>query len=55
MYKLVNKFGTDEGGASAAEYAVLLTIIATGVGAAVTFLGGNIALVVNTVAGMIHT
>jgi Flp pilus assembly pilin Flp len=51
MYKLLHKFGTDEGGASAAEYAVLLTILTTGVGAAVVLLGTNIGTVITTVAG----
>jgi pilus assembly protein Flp/PilA len=42
MQKIIN-FLTDESGASAAEYALLLAIIGAGVGVAVFALGGAIS------------
>jgi pilus assembly protein Flp/PilA len=43
----------DESGASAAEYALLLGIIAVAMVAAVTLLGTNITAAINNAAGVL--
>ena len=45
----------DEKGAAAAEYALILAIVATGIAAAVIALGGDISTAVNTAATCIST
>ena len=42
MLKFVKTFVTDESGASAAEYALILAIIGTGIAGAAYLLGGAI-------------
>jgi pilus assembly protein Flp/PilA len=49
MYNLV-KFFNDDSGASAAEYAVLLTLITVVLIGAVTTLGGAISTIFSTVS-----
>jgi pilus assembly protein Flp/PilA len=55
MRNLMNKFLKDESGASAAEYAVLLTIITAVLIAAVGFLGTAISNVFNSVATTLNS
>jgi pilus assembly protein Flp/PilA len=55
MRNLMNKFLKDESGASAAEYAVLLTIITAVLIAAVGFLGTAISNVFNSVASTLNS
>ncbi len=43
MAKLVRSFLMDESGASAAEYALILAIIGSGIAVAAFTLGGNIS------------
>ena len=43
MLKFVKTFVTDESGASAAEYALILAIVGTGIAAAAFALGGTIS------------
>jgi pilus assembly protein Flp/PilA len=50
MRRLISYF-KDESGASAAEYALLLGIIAVAMVAAVTLLGNNITAAINAAAG----
>lgn len=50
MRNLMNRFVKDESGASAAEYAVLLTLITAVLIAAVGFLGTAISNVFDSVA-----
>ena len=50
MTKIARRFFKDESGASAAEYAVLLTLITVVLIAAVTTLGNAIQTVFNTVS-----
>jgi pilus assembly protein Flp/PilA len=47
----VSKFLQDESGASAAEYALILALVAVAIIAALGILGTNIGKVLNTVAG----
>ena len=42
MLKFVKTFVSDESGASAAEYALILAIVGTGIATAAFFLGGAI-------------
>ena len=46
-------FWRDESGASAAEYALILAIIGTGIAIAAIFLGGTISNTMNTQASKI--
>jgi pilus assembly protein Flp/PilA len=43
MLNLIKSYISDESGAAAAEYALILTIIGTAVAAGVTELGGDIS------------
>ena len=43
MFNLFARFATDESGASAAEYALILAIIGAGIAAAAVALGGSIS------------
>ncbi|MFN3619990.1 Flp family type IVb pilin [Sphingorhabdus sp.] len=43
MVKFVSSFLRDESGASAAEYALILAIIGTGIAGAAIYLGGEIS------------
>lgn len=53
MSKFLKFFLRDERGAAAAEYALILAVIGGGIVGAATLLGGNIANVINAVAGKI--
>jgi len=58
MSKLFHKlieFGQDEGGASAAEYALILAIVTTGIAGATIFLGQTISSAVSDAATCIST
>ncbi len=44
------RFLSDESGASAVEYALIIAVVTTAVGAAALFLGGSIANAVNNSA-----
>ncbi len=43
MTKFLRQFGRDEGGASAAEYALILAIVGAGITGAALFLGETIS------------
>ena len=51
----ISKFGQDESGASAAEYALILAIVGAGIAAAAIFLGGAISTAVNQAGTCIAT
>jgi pilus assembly protein Flp/PilA len=53
MLNVVRQFVTEEEGASAAEYALILAIISLGIVTAVTGLGTAITTAVNDAAGKI--
>lgn len=48
MTKFFSQFIRDESGASAAEYALILAIVGTGIAAAAVALGGNISTAMNS-------
>jgi pilus assembly protein Flp/PilA len=52
MSKIIS-FLKEEDGASAAEYALILAIVATGIAAAAVVLGGSISNAMNGAAGCI--
>lgn len=47
MTKFLTSFVSDESGASAAEYALILAIIGSGIAVAAFTLGGNISTAMN--------
>lgn len=47
MAKFIKSFVLDESGASAAEYALILAIVGTGIAAAAITLGGSITNAMN--------
>ena len=49
----ISKFLRDESGASAAEYALILAIVALAIVAALTFLSGSISGAINAAANII--
>ena len=51
----VTKFGQDESGASAAEYALILAIVGAGIAAAAIFLGGALSTALNQAGTCIAT
>lgn len=53
MVKFVKLFITDESGASAAEYALILAIVGTAIAAAALTLGGAIATAMSDAASLI--
>ena len=53
MTKFIKFFIRDERGAAAAEYALILAVVATGIVGAATLLGENIATAINNVANII--
>jgi len=53
MSKLLYKFLRDDTGAAAAEYALILALICTGIAAAAGFLGTNITSAINAAASII--
>ena len=53
--KFLAEFSKDEGGASAAEYALILAIVTTGIAAAVLFLGNQINNAINDAANCISS
>ena len=55
MVKFFRKFFDDETGASAAEYALILAIVGTGIAAAAVALGGNISAAMNTAGTCMST
>jgi pilus assembly protein Flp/PilA len=54
MTKLVN-FLNDESGAAAAEYALILALVAVAIVGALTALGGDIGAAFNNIGGSIKT
>jgi pilus assembly protein Flp/PilA len=50
MSKFIASYLRDESGAAAAEYALILAIVCTGIAAAVLLLGTNISTAVSTAA-----
>ena len=52
---IFNRLWTDESGASAAEYALILAIVGTAIAAAAIFLGSTIATSLNSAATCIKT
>lgn len=55
MVKFVTSFLRDESGASAAEYALILAIIGSGIAVAAIALGGSISTAMNTAGTCIST
>jgi len=53
MVKFIASFLKDDSGASAAEYALILAIVGTGIAGAAWTLGGNIKNAINSAAGCI--
>jgi pilus assembly protein Flp/PilA len=53
MFNAMRLFLKEEKGASAAEYAVLLTVITLGIVGALTLLEGNITTAINNAAGLL--
>jgi pilus assembly protein Flp/PilA len=53
MKTLITSYLSDESGAAAAEYALILAIVAAGIATAVTFLGTSISTAINNAAGYI--
>ena len=53
MIKFVKNFVTDESGASAAEYALILAIVGTGIAVAAWGLGGAISGAMNSASSCI--
>jgi pilus assembly protein Flp/PilA len=51
---MLSRFVNEESGASAAEYALILALIAAAIITALTTLGGNIGNVLNFVSGAIN-
>ena len=52
---LVKQFCCDEGGAAAAEYALILAIVGAAIAAAAIYLGSAIATAINNAATCIKT
>lgn len=55
MTKFLKNFATDESGASAAEYALILVIIGVAIVSGATLLGGAIGDAMSDTAGCIDT
>lgn len=55
MTKIIKALWNDESGASAAEYALILAIVGTGIAVAAFTLGGAIATAMNDAADCIAT
>ena len=55
FYHKLIKFSQDEGGASAAEYALILAIVTTGIAGATIFLGQTISSSISDAATCIDT
>lgn len=53
MTKFIKFFIRDERGAAAAEYALILAVVAAGIAGAATLLGDNIEAAIRNVAGQI--
>ncbi|MDB5473767.1 MAG: hypothetical protein JWP99_1070 [Devosia sp.] len=49
------RFANDESGATAIEYGLIAALIAVGIIAAATLLGGNLATLFNGIAGVLQT
>lgn len=54
MIKLLKYLHCDEDGAAAAEYALILAVVGSGIAVAATLLGTNITAVINRVALLIQ-
>jgi pilus assembly protein Flp/PilA len=52
---LFARFAKDESGATAIEYGLIAALIAVGIIAAATLLGGNLANLFNGIAGKLST
>lgn len=55
MVKFFNDFIRDESGASAAEYALILAIVGTGIAGAALLLGSNINTAIRNAATCVAT
>ena len=55
MIQFFRNFLNDEAGASAAEYALILAIVGTGIAGAAVALGGNISTAMNSAGSCIKT
>jgi len=53
MGKLLSRFIQDDTGAAAAEYALILALICTGIAVAATTLGSTITTAISSAAGAI--
>lgn len=54
MIKLARNFLTDESGAAAAEYALILAIVGAAIGGAAFLLGGEVKTSIAGAAGKVH-
>ena len=55
MTKIVNAFLTDEAGASAAEYALILAIVGVAIGAAALALGANVRAAITDASAEVYS
>lgn len=53
MRNFIKSYLSDESGAAAAEYALILAIVGAGIAGAVTLLGGNISTAITNAANII--
>jgi pilus assembly protein Flp/PilA len=53
MRDIITSYLTDESGAAAAEYALILAIVAAGIAGAVKFLGSTISTAITNAAGYV--
>ena len=54
MTNFIKNFIADESGASAAEYALIIAIVAVGIGAAALSLGANVEAAVGGASNEVH-
>jgi len=52
---IIAKFAKDESGATAIEYGLIAALIAVGIIAAATFLGGSLSNIFNSIGGRLDT
>ena len=53
MRNIIKSYVSDESGAAAAEYALILAIVGAGIAGAVTLLGSNISTAITSAANII--
>ncbi len=53
--KIIARFANDESGATAIEYGLIAALIAVGIIAAATTLGGSLSGLFNSISGQLNT